>query len=117
MIKEWDNRFDNICSEGTGQVGSVSQKPQQYFRNKSFCSSAFPLDNVLCLFLYCCFELCSYKNNIYCNGTLYFCQTFQPKISKHHAKLLILMMFPFVMLCYPTNRLCYAHDSSGYVDH
>lgn len=54
---------------------------------------SFSLENLLCLFLYCCFELCSWTNNRYCNGTSYFRQTFQ-RTSKHHLKLLVPGIFP-----------------------
>lgn len=100
MIKEQENRFDNIWS-------GVSHKAQQYFREKSPCSSsAFSLDNLLCLFLYCCFEFCSQKNNSYCNGTLYFSQTFQTRTLKQHLKLLIPGIFPAdVPTCGPRDLL------------
>lgn len=104
MIKEWDNSCDNVCS---GQACSVSQIPEQYFRNKSLCSSPFSLDHLSLLFLYCHSELCSHTNNSYCDGTLHFCQTFQPKMSKHYSKLLILLMFPAEVLTQVWRSLFY----------
>lgn len=49
------------------------------------------------LFLCYCFELHPYKNNIYCNGVLHFCQTFQPRTSKPRSKL-----SHFQQMCLPS---------------